>query len=188
MDSLAPFVTQGRRALLRDFREGDLEAISSIVSDDRVTRWLSFDNRSHDESAHMLEGAIARALENPRSEYYLAVTINGGSDRVIGFCRLALGGVSAAKLGYAIHADYWGRGLATDAASTIVDHGFKHLAIHRITAAVGPDNEASKAVLDRLGFSLEGRLRDHVFTNGAWRDSLLYSLLASDWLPFGVES
>ena len=173
---------QGQRTRLREFRRDDIEAIYSIVGDDRVTRWLSFDSRDFEGNLRMLDAAMSGANRDPRLEYYLAVT-QKNSDGLIGFCRLALGGASAAKLGYAIHADHWGHGLATDAASAMVDFGLSKLALHRITAAVGPDNEASKAVLDRLGFTLEGRLRDHVFTNGAWRDSLLYSLLTGDWLP-----
>jgi RimJ/RimL family protein N-acetyltransferase len=88
-----------------------------------------------------------------------------------------LGGVKAGKLGYAIAADEWGRGYATEAVRLLVDFGFKQLECHRISAAIGPDNAPSIAVIRKLGFAYEGRLRDHVHTNGAWRDSLLYSLL-----------
>lgn len=104
---------------------------------------------------------------------------------MIGFARLGLGGVKAAKLGYAIAADHWGNGYATDAARTLINYGFTVLDLHRITVAIGPDNAASIAVVDRLGFAPEGRLRDHVFTNGAWRESLLYSILAQDWTSAG---
>ncbi|KLL10635.1 hypothetical protein FrCorBMG51_16775 [Protofrankia coriariae] len=45
----------------------------------------------------------------------------------------------------------------------------------------GPDNAASVAVVKRAGFSYEGRIRDHVHTNGVWRDSLLYSVLEHEW-------
>jgi RimJ/RimL family protein N-acetyltransferase len=42
---------------------------------------------------------------------------------------------------------------------------------------------SSIAVVKRLGLSYEGRLRHHVFTNGNWRDSLLYSILTDEWDP-----
>ncbi|WP_308283159.1 GNAT family N-acetyltransferase [Pseudonocardia nigra] len=58
---------------------------------------------------------------------------------------------------------------------------FTRLELHRVSAAIGPSNARSIAVVERLGFTLEGRLRDHVFTNGAWRDSLLYSILSGEW-------
>ena len=85
-----------------------------------------------------------------------------------------------AKLGYAVRADHWGHGYATDAARVITEYGFRVLSLHRITAAIGPDNEPSIAVVKKLGFRYEGRLRDHVFTNNAWRDSLLFSALVQD--------
>lgn len=168
----------GQRIHLREFTLSDVDDALAIVGDDRVTRSLSFDTRDRPATHAMLASAIAAAAANPRAEFYLAVVLPA-NDRVIGFARLALGGVKAAKLGYAIHADHWGHGYATEAARTLTAYGFDHLGLHRITAAVGPDNEPSKRVLKRLGFTHEGRLRDHVWTNGAWRDSLLYSLLAT---------
>jgi ribosomal-protein-alanine N-acetyltransferase len=115
-------------------------------------------------------GAVTRRL-----------TVTLPHDQLIGFARLGLNGVQAAKLGYAIRRDQWGHGYATDATRTIVDFGFEQLGLHRISAAIGPDNETSIAMAKRLGMQYEGRIRDHVFTNGRWRDSLLYSLLAHDW-------
>ncbi len=174
--SSAEFVVRGKRVSLRDFRATDLGAVAAIAGDERVTRWLSFDARDREGSARMLDAAVASAQARPRNEYYLAVVPLDG-EIAVGFVRLALSGVKAGKLGYAIHADHWGHGYATDAAGTLIDYGFTELGLHRITAAVGPDNHASMHVLERLGFTLEGRLRDHVFTNAAWRDSLLYALL-----------
>jgi len=88
--------------------------------------------------------------------------------------------VRAAKLGYAIRFDHWNSGYASEAIRMILRLGFDELGLHRVTAAIGPDNAASIAVVTKLGFIYEGRLRDHVHTNGAWRDSLLYSLLADE--------
>jgi ribosomal-protein-alanine N-acetyltransferase len=171
-----PLCLVGDIVTLRDFTPGDVEDALAIVGDDRVTHWLSFDSRDRAGAEKMIRAAIAAAQVTPRSEFYLAIT-PPGSDQVIGFVRLARSGVQAGKLGYAVHADHQGHGYATDAARTLIRYGFTQLGLHRITAAVGPDNAASIAVLKHLGLTPEGRLRDHVFTNGAWRDSLLFSLL-----------
>lgn len=170
----------GDRVRLREFREDDLDDSMAVASDDRVTRWLSFDSLSREQQAERLSGAIERAKAQPRQEYYLAVTTHE-SDRLIGFARLGLSGVNAAKLGYAIAYDHWGKGYATDATCSLVRFGFETLGLHRISAAIGPDNSASIAVVSRLGFTYEGTLRDHVYTNGSWRDSELYSILVQEW-------
>jgi [ribosomal protein S5]-alanine N-acetyltransferase len=177
-----PVELHGQLVVLREFTGDDLADALHIVGDDAVTRSLSFDSRSEDEVRVMLDGILARARQEPRGEYYLAVTLP--ADRtVIGFARLGLAGVRAAKLGFAIRHSQWGHGYATDAARTLITFGFGELGLHRISAAAGPDNAASIAVIKRLGMAYEGRIRDHVYTNGAWRDSLLYSLLSSEWAP-----
>ena len=53
--------------------------------------------------------------------------------------------------------------------------------VHRIEADVDPDNPASLRLLTRLGFREEGRLADRWFTFGAWHDSVLLGLLATDY-------
>ncbi len=174
-----PVQLEGSKVRLREFRRDDVDAALSLVGDDRVTRWLSFDSRTREQTADMIEGTIKRAQQDPRIEYYLAVVLP--TDELVGFARLGLTGVQAAKLGYAIAADRWSQGYAVNATRTLVNFGFQTLKLHRVSAAIGPDNEPSIAVAKRLGMSYEGRLRDHVFTNGAWRDSLLYSVLMYEW-------
>jgi RimJ/RimL family protein N-acetyltransferase len=164
----------GTRVVLREFRDDDVEAVHRIIGDPRVTDWLSF------EAVRMIADVADRAQLEPRTEYYLGVT-PFRSDHVVGFARLGLTGVRAGKLGYAMALDEQGQGYATDAVRTLLGFGFLQLALHRVSAAIGPTNTASIAVVTKLGFTCEGRIRDHVHTNGAWRDSLLYSLLADEW-------
>jgi ribosomal-protein-alanine N-acetyltransferase len=175
-----PLRIAGRLITLRDFRREDVDAAHAVVGDEKVTRWLSFDTRSRAETSAMIKEVVERAQVEPRTEFYLAVTLPDND--LIGFARLALNGVRAGKLGYAIRADQWGKGYATDAARTLINYGFEQLSLHRISAAIGPDNDPSIALVRRLGFQYEGRIRDHVHTNGAWRDSLLFSILTHEWV------
>ncbi len=171
---------------LRDFRPDDLDAVRGIVGDDRVTYFLSFNSRGTEQARAMLHDLIERAARQPRTDYYLAITplepvTPAETDRVVGFARLLLSGQRAARLGYAVAHDYQGRGYAGDAARTLLDFAFGALQLHRVTGAVAPDNTAGITSVERLGFTREGVLRDHVHTNGAWRDSILYSILAHEW-------
>jgi ribosomal-protein-alanine N-acetyltransferase len=175
-----PIRIVGDKVVLREFTLEDVDDVLAIIGDDKVTTWLSFDSRDGAQAIAMLEGTIERARQEPRTEFYLGVTKHD-DDRVIGFARIGLAGVQAGKLGYAITAKEWGHGYATDAARTLITYAFRELGLHRVSAAIGPDNTASIAVVQQLGFAREGVLRDHVFTNGAWRDSVLFSVLAHEW-------
>jgi ribosomal-protein-alanine N-acetyltransferase len=172
-----PVKLVGPRVIVREFRADDVDSVFAIIGDDRVTNSLSFDSRGRPESEAMIKGVLQRAQDDPRTEYYLAVD----APELVGFVRLGLSGVRAAKLGYAIRADQWGNGYASEACELILGLAFSDLNLHRVTAAIGPQNHASIALSRRLGFTEEGNLRDHVYTNGDWRDSRLFSLLSDEW-------
>lgn len=178
--TVRPVTAQGDRISLRELDASDIDDALAVVGDNEVTQWLSFDSRDHYATAAMIQGVIERAKQTPRMEYYLVVT-PPSSTQMIGFARLGLEGVKAANLGYSIRLADWGKGYATDAARAMTTFGFETLGLHRIAATIGPDNKASIAIVEKLGFQLEGCIRDHVFTNGAWRDSLLFSVLENEW-------
>ena len=169
--------------VLRDFEEGDTDGVHAIVGDDRVTYWLSFESRSRDEAQSMLDGILERRLDTPRSEYYLAITESASPGVIIGFARLGLMGIKAADLGYALRPEWQRRGHARAAVSRMIEFGFDDLGLHRITANIGPMNTSSMRLVESLGFKREGTIRDHVHTNGAWRDSVSFSLLEGEWPP-----
>lgn len=101
-----------------------------------------------------------------------------------------LGGITLGGIRYGVsqsaHLGYWmgerhaGRGYMSDAIGLVTDHAFGRLGLHRIEAACIPDNQRSIRVLEKAGFSQEGLLRSYLRINGAWRDHLLYALLATD--------
>ncbi|MGH3851457.1 MAG: GNAT family N-acetyltransferase, partial [Pseudonocardiaceae bacterium] len=107
-----PIQIIGSCVLLREFCPSDLDRVMNVVGDDRVTDSLSFDSRTRDQASTMIQETLSRAKQEPRTEYYLAVA--AADNELVGFARLGLNGVQAAKLGYAIAADYWRRGYASD--------------------------------------------------------------------------
>lgn len=175
-----PVEIETSRLRLREFATDDLDALYGIVGDERITHWLSFDTRSEKETSDMLTGVLERARLDDRVEYYLAVDAKD-SGEMAGMVRLEVTSPGKARLGGAVALKAQRRGFALEAARAILAFGFGELSLHRITAAIGPENVASLNAVEILGMQREGRLREHVFTNGAWRDSILYSLLESEW-------
>ena len=88
-----------------------------------------------------------------------------------------------AELGYWIAQPFWGRGIATAAVRAIVAYGFEQQPLERIEAYVFANNPASARVLEKTGFTYEGRLRRNVIKDGQMLDSLLYARLRGDAAP-----
>ena len=174
-----PVELHGQQVILREFTGADLPDVLSIVGDDEVTSWLSFDSRSADEARVMLDGVLVRARQEPRAEYYLAVALPGDS-AVLGFARLGLAGTRAAKLGFAVRRSAWGHGYATDAARTLITFGFGELGLHRIEAGTAVDNVASQRVLEKNRFTRVGLLRAHLLIHGEWVDHYLWERIVGD--------
>ena len=82
-------------------------------------------------------------------------------------------------LGYKLDERYFHQGYATEAIRETVRIAFDELLLHRITAEVMPDNEASIRLMERLGFVNEGIERKIFFLNGKWTDHIRYSLISS---------
>lgn len=93
-----------------------------------------------------------------------------------------------ASLGYWCAIDFWGQGYATEAVWSVVDYGFRALGLKRIYAECHGDNVASRRVLEKVGMTLEGRLRQHSFRVDRFADKLQFGVLQSEWLSQNIKS
>lgn len=82
-------------------------------------------------------------------------------------------------IGYKLGEKYFHQGYATEALREIIRIVFDELRLHRITAQVMTDNDASIRLMERLGFVNEGIERKVFFLNGKWTDHIRYSLISS---------
>lgn len=80
-------------------------------------------------------------------------------------------------LGYWIGRPFAGRGHGTEAVRAMIGYAFDDLNLHRVEAACVPDNLASRRVLEKAGFSLEGQAHAYLKINGAWADHLLFGVV-----------
>jgi RimJ/RimL family protein N-acetyltransferase len=75
----------------------------------------------------------------------------------------------------------WGKGYGTDAGRLALGFAFRELNLHRLCATVFDYNAASRALLEKLGFTHEGTFREHLERDGQRHDMLLYGLLRPEW-------
>ena len=80
-----------------------------------------------------------------------------------------------ATMGYWLGDQFWGRGVMTDVVAAVSDFCFDNFPLRRISAEVFANNPASARVLEKAGFTFEGRLKNNVVKDGQVLDSLLYA-------------
>ena len=86
-----------------------------------------------------------------------------------------------AEIGYYVDPEHWGNGYATEAVALLVGYAFDERRLHKLSADVLADNEASARVLEKVGFEREGVRREHAFAGGEHVDVLNYGLVVDDW-------
>lgn len=84
------------------------------------------------------------------------------------------------EVGYMFLPEFWNKGYMTEALRTIIPAAFEEMNYHSVEADVNPANEASKRVLEKLGFSREAYFRENYYNAGKFLDSVIYSLLEGE--------
>ena len=87
---------------------------------------------------------------------------------------------NSCELGYWLSEQFWGKGLMTLVVKEFCDFVFENYDIHRIDAEVFADNVASRRVLEKTGFELEGLYRQKVHKDGRFMDEAVYAIIRDD--------
>ena len=85
------------------------------------------------------------------------------------------------EMGYALLPSERGKGYCTEAAQIMVDYLFLSKDIVCIQATTDVGNVASQKVLEKTGFQKEGTMRKRFFSNGEWKDTVMFSILREEW-------
>jgi RimJ/RimL family protein N-acetyltransferase len=171
------------RLVLRLFRNEDLEAIYDMQSRPEVARYLYWSPRDRGGAAKSLaEKLRCTSIQAEGDILNLAVERAEGGPAI---GDLMLHYVSAthrqAEIGYILHPDAQGQGLATEAARAIVDLAFRELKAHRVFGQIDARNTASARVLERVGMRREAHLVENEWVKGEWTDEVIYAVVAEEW-------
>lgn len=167
-----------QRLLLRPFVLSDAEDLHAYLSREQVVRYEPYPPFDYAQAA---EEALRRASDPNFHAVVLKV-----ENRVIGNVWFAPGEWETWELGYVFHDAYWGRGYALEACRAVLADGFANRNVRRVVAMCNPDNAASWRLLERLGFTREGYLRQNVFFRRdddhqpVWQDTYEYGLMPGE--------
>jgi ribosomal-protein-serine acetyltransferase len=168
--------------ILRPLAISDAPDFLALIQQDQANfnrwlRWTASIQTLADAEAYIDKASVQRG---PDEGFHAGMWVDG---------RLA-GGIACfplnrrshkTEIGYWLGAEFRGRGLVTTACRLVIDHLIRVESMHRIEIQAVTENIASRAVAERLGFTLEGVLRDSEWITDSYRDHALYSLLEGEW-------
>jgi RimJ/RimL family protein N-acetyltransferase len=161
------------RSTIRPWRLDDAESLTKHANNREV--WLSLrDLFPHPYTIQDAHEFLQRATsEKPVTNF--CIEVHGAAAGGIG---IRLGQDvhrHTAEFGYWLGRKLWGQGIMSEAVTAFTDFCFGHFPLRRIYAEPFANNPASARVLEKAGFTLEGRLKNNVVKDGELLDSLLYA-------------
>lgn len=183
-----PFVLEGTRINVRLAEPDDVDAIIAffVANEAHLTPYGAACAREQMTREHWSDQIERRRAEFFRDDSCRTFIFRRDGGAVAGSANLSeivRGPFQAAYLGYALAEREQGKGLMHEALTLLLRFAFAELNLHRVMANFIPSNERSRAVLDRLGFTVEGRAKDYLRIDGAWRDHVLTALTNPAWRP-----
>jgi RimJ/RimL family protein N-acetyltransferase len=168
------------RLILRPLEAADAPVIHGLAGDfavadttlnvphpyekDMAEKWIATHRAQYEEGTHATFGIVLKE-----------------AGTLVGVISLSLNPrVRSGELGYWIGAPYWSCGYCTEAAAALVDFAFASLKLHKVSAHHLARNPASGRVMQKIGMSKEGTLRDHVVKWDRYESIDVYGVLITD--------
>ncbi len=174
-------VLQTERLTLRKLTPRDAQDMFDYAHRADVTRYLTWsphpDVRYSREYLEYLQGRYAGGM------YYDWGVIDRSTGKMIGTCGFTSFNCThdKAEIGYVLHPDYWGKGLAAEAVKKILDFGFEKLRLHRIEAKFMKENARSLRVMEKVGMTFEGYEREAMLIKGRYVTVGTCAILKDGW-------
>jgi ribosomal-protein-alanine N-acetyltransferase len=173
-----------QRLLLRKMRLDDADAMFAYASDPEVTRYVLWDtHRSIKDSESFLRFATEGYERGDFGGWGIVLKDSGA---FVGTCGIDAGYApehARGELGYVLSREQWGKSLMPEAARAVIRFGFRRMGLNRVEARCIAENTASARVMEKVGMTYEGTLREREFIKGAYRDMRLYSILRREYRP-----
>jgi len=172
----------GKRIILRKLRLSDTENIYRNLQDNEMVKWtLSIPWPYKKQDAIKFIRKTHYKIKK-KTGYALGIVLNG-TNRVIGVVDIFHidWENKNAELGYWLGKKYWGKGYTTEAVKLMLKFAFEKLKLHRVYANLFEENIASRRVLEKTGFKLEGIMRECRYRYNGWHNELKFGILKQEY-------
>lgn len=170
----------GDDVALHTVEEDDLDFLAAARNDPAIRRPLTVNRPSNGEQVRAF---FENAISEDDSASFLVCAAGDGEPEAVGSVVLFDEDQTAgtATVAYWVVPDEQGNGYCTEAAALLCEYAFGERRLNKLRADVLATNDASRSVLEKLGFVEEGLLREEKYVYGEYVDVHRYGLLADDW-------
>jgi RimJ/RimL family protein N-acetyltransferase len=172
---------KGKRITLRALERSDLPLVHAFNNDLAVELAGGGDHPMPQSMARLEAEFDQRASSGGRDGESFAIVAEGnfiGSCGLFNFDNLG----HSCEMGIGIgNKLYWGKGYGREAITMLTDYAFRYRNMHKVFLRVHGVNERAQRAYKAVGYIEEGRLRAHVYSNGAYDDLIYMGILRSEW-------
>ena len=131
-------------------------------------------------SPKLFRAYLEQGARDANESYVACLRATGELVGVVNLSEIVFGAFRSAYLGYYGFLPHAGLGYMTEAMGLVIDDAFRRLRLHRLEANIQPRNEASVALVRRLGFRREGYSPRYLKIGGRWQDHERWAILAEE--------
>jgi RimJ/RimL family protein N-acetyltransferase len=168
-----------KRLVIKEMSSSDAPKVFEYRQAPEVLRFQSFNPKSINE-VHSLIRNDLKDFNKENAWFQIGIYL---VEQIIGDIGIHFIGPEnkQCEIGYTIDPKHQKNGYGKESVSGVLDYLFGELDKHRIIASLDPENEASRKLLERLGFRNEGCFKKSILNKGKWEDDLVYAVLNEEW-------
>jgi len=174
------------RLIIKPYSLEDHDDLYKIYSDEKVMAFIPEGVMSYEWVKDLIKWMVEYCYEKNTPENIIKFGVSVAdkeSKKVIGWC--GLGSLDCnpedVEIFYGLSSEYWGQGLATEAAKAMLQYGFEVIGLNRIIAVVKPDNIPSQKVIEKMGMKFEKILQVDDIQYSGYDGELYYALTKDEY-------
>lgn len=181
--SFRPFpVLNTEHLTLRRMAASDVQEVFDIRSHSEAMKYSARPLAQNEQYAADHIRQVNEAIDQSKAIHW-AITLKGQQALIgmLGLVRIQPRNFRA-EVGYILHPRFQQKGIMQEALAAVLDYGFLRVGLNSVIAVVDPANSRSIHLLKKFDFTQEAHLKENIFVEGKFRDTLIYSLLQRHYL------
>ncbi len=173
-------IARSERLIIRKFVQDDLSSFAEYRADPSNAEFQSWSDYTLEDAQALYDKMNAVPFGTEGHWFQLAIA-STGSNQLMGDLAVHFIDKDQVEVGFTMAPEFQRKGIAAEALMLLLNFLFKDLNKHRVIAMTDARNEASRRLLEKVGFRKEAHFVDSIFFKGAWGSEFSYALLHSEW-------